>query len=260
MLKPAGIPTGAYQLMRVATPLDPDPKGPVYDGGMLVCEGKPPEVGAPAIASPTASPDSQDNEVSSAEGLRNKYLFMDVRRELVAILTLPERHSRGDVLIDCNKVSFAMGKTTPLSQETLSRLMEDERFRKPVLSPTDIRVCGMVPGSAGLKGLNLMRLLAQRRVQLPAIEDLTAACAIHYATTGRHLIPLGRTIQASNGAIRTSRWGGRLNVVLGDADPLANDAMVAAAGTIPPGEQSLTAHRRGNLLRRLVQLTGLSVE
>ena len=111
-----------------------------------------------------------------------------------------------------------------------------------------------------MKGLNLMRLLAQRRVQLPAIEDLAAACAIHYATTGRHLIPLGRTIQASNGAIRTSRWGGRLNVVLDHADPLPNDAMVAAAGTIPPGEQSLTAHRRGNLLRRLVQLTGLSVE
>jgi hypothetical protein len=37
------IPTGQYQLHRVPTALDPNPKGPVYDGGLLVDKGDPVE-------------------------------------------------------------------------------------------------------------------------------------------------------------------------------------------------------------------------
>jgi hypothetical protein len=258
MLKPAGIPTGAYQLLRVATPLDPDPKGPVYDGGLLVSEGLPAVVASSPVVSFAASPDSQEAQVSTADELRNKYLFIDVRNENTALLTLPERHSRGDVLIDSNNLRFSSGKTTPLSQETLTELMEDERFRKPVLSATDIRVCGLVPGSPGLRGVRLDLFLKDRGIQLPLIEDLTVACAIHYATTGRHLIPLGRTVKAANGVIRTSRMGGQLKVFLNDLDRFSNDFLLVAAGTVRPGEQSVLPTRRSSFMQLIERMTGLS--
>jgi hypothetical protein len=184
--------------MRVATPLDPDPKGPVYDGGLLVDAGPPAVIDSTPVVSIALSPDSQEEPVSTPEELRNKYLFLDFRKENTALLTIQERHSRGDVLIDSNNLRSSMGKTTPLSQETLSQLMEDDRFRKPVLSVTDIRVCGLVPGSPGIRGVRLDLFLKDRGIHLPLIEDLTVACAIHYATTGRHLIPLGRTVKAAN--------------------------------------------------------------
>jgi len=264
MQKLAGIPTGAYQLLRIATPLDPDPKGPVYDGGILVFDGRP-EWGVSsqssrlADAASGATIDPVRPEATTPDELRNKYLFIDVRREQVALLTIPERHSRGDLLIECNQVRSNRGLLPPLSQDTLCRLMEDKRFRDPVLSATDIRVCGLVLGSAGLGKVAMDRFLSMRRVRLPSIEDLVAACAIHYATTGRHLIPLGRTVRAVDGVIRTSRTGGQIRVILDDWDEFARDPFLVAAGVVLPGQQSVIPKRHGTILRRIQRLAGLSV-
>jgi hypothetical protein len=244
--------------MRVATPLDPDPKGPVYDGGLLVDAGPPAVIDSTPVVSIALSPDSQEEPVSTPEELRNKYLFLDFRKENTALLTIQERHSRGDVLIDSNNLRSSMGKTTPLSQEALSQLMEDDRFRKPVLSVTDIRVCGLVPGSPGIRGVRLDLFLKDRGIHLPLIEDLTVACAIHYAITGRHLIPLGRTVKAANGVIRTSRTGGQLKVFLDDLERFSNDILLVAAGTVPPGEQSVLPSRRSGFMQRIQRMTGLS--
>ncbi len=264
MQKPAGILTVAYQLLRVATPLDPDPKGPVYDGGLLVFNGQPEWVGVSASGRVTATNSSTPVEESRSEAttpdeLRNKYLFIDVRREHVALLTLPERHSRGDLLIECNQVRANRGLMPPLSQETFCRLMEDKRFRDPVLSVTDIRVCGLVPGTAGLDKVAMDRFLAHRRVRLPSIEDLVAACAIHYATTGRHLIPLGSTVRAADGVVCTSRIGGQIRVILDEWDEFARDPYLIAAGVVAPGEQSVIPKRGGTIFRRIRRLAGLSV-
>lgn len=259
MLRPGGIPTGAYQLLRVATPLDPDPKGPVYDGGLLVFDGHPTVVAASPGTQVSASPDSQESEVSTPDELRNKYLFIDIRKGFTSFLTLPERHSRGDVLIDSNKVRSAAGKLPPFSQETLSRLMEDARFRQPALSTTDIRVCGLVPGSPGLQAVQADRFLAERGIRLPAIEDLTAACAIHYATTGRHMIPLGCTVRAADGVIRTGRAGGQLMVSMDDLSAFSKDPLLVASGIVRPGEQSVLPSRRSGFFKRFQRLTGLSL-
>lgn len=264
MQQPAGIPTGAYQLLRIATPLDPDPKGPVYDGGLLVFDGQPLQVEAPAsrqgVGESSGSGEmARQTEATTPEELRNKYLFVDVRKESVALLTLPERHSRGDLLIECNQVRANRGLMPPLSQETLSRLMEDKRFRDPVFSPTDIRVCGLVPGSAGLSKVPMDRFLAQRKISLPPIEDLLAGCAIHYATTGRHLIPSGRTVRAANGVLRTPRNGGQIRVVLDDWEEFAKDPWLVASGAVAAGERSISAPKDDGFLRRLGRLTGLSI-
>lgn len=264
MQKHAGIPTGAYQLLRIATPLDPDPKGPVYDGGLLVFDGQPEwatasESGRAPAADSSSPVELSRSEATTPDELRNKYLFIDVRREHVALLTLPERHSRGDLMIECNQVRANRGLMPPLSQETLCRLMEDQRFRDPVLSVTDIRVCGQVPGTAGLGKVAMDRSLAHRRVRLPSIEDLVAACAIHYATTGRHLIPLGSTVRAADGVIRTSRIGGQIRVILDDWEEFARDPYLVAAGVIAPGERSVIPKRSGMILRRIRRLAGLAV-
>ncbi len=260
MHPPAGIPTGAYQLLRIATPLDPDPKGPVYDGGLLVFDGQPPLVDPPRF--PT-DPGGVANAVPRSEAttpdeLRNKYLFVDLRKEAVALLSLPENHSRGDLLIECYQVRANRGQPPPLGQETLSRLMEDKRFRNPVFSASDIRVCGMVPGSAGLRRSAMDVFLRQRQIRLPSIEDLVAACAIHYATTGRHLVPLGRTVRAADGVVRTSRTGGQLRVLLDDWEEFANDPLLVAAGAVLPGEHSVSPRRQSGLIRRLRRLAGFA--
>jgi hypothetical protein len=261
MDKPAGIPTGAYQLLRIATPLDPDPKGPVYDGGILVFDGQPlqanaavngrsGDTGLDAGGGPSA-------EATTPDELRNKYLFIDIRKEHVALLTLPERHSRGDLLIECHQVRTNRGQPPPLSQETLFRLMEDKRFRDPVLSSTDVRVCGLVPGTAGMNKASMDRILRQRGVRLPPIEDLVAACAIHHATTGRHLLPLGRTVRAADGVLRTARTGGQIRVVLDDWEEFANDPLLVASGMVPAGERSVVPRSQGRLFSRIWRLAGL---
>jgi hypothetical protein len=100
--------------------------------------------------------------------------------------------------------------------------------------------------------------LKDRGIQLPLIEDLTVACAIHYATTGRHLIPVGRTVKAANGVIRTSRMGGQLKVFLNDLDRFSNDILLVAAGTVRPGEQSVLPTRRSGFMQFIERMTGLS--
>lgn len=264
MQQPAGIPTGAYQLLRIATPLDPDPKGPVYDGGLLVFDGQSSLVDSPPAprfgGHPVASGDDGARpEATTPDELRNKYLFVDIRKEAVALLTLPAGHSRGDLLIECHQVRANRGLPPPLSQETLSTLMEDKRFRDPVFSATDIRVCGLVPGTAGLRKTAMDRLLAQRRIRLPSIEDLVAACAIHYATTGRHLVPLGRTVRAADGVVRTGWIGGQLRVILDEWDEFANDPLLVAAGAVLPGQKSVSPRWQGGFLRRIRRLAGLAV-
>lgn len=264
MQQPAGIPTGAYQLLRIATPLDPEPRGPVYDGGLLVAEGLPAVIEAsPARqfrvddAQGASGDASSRTEATTPDELRNKYLFIDLRKESVALLTLPERHSRGDLLIECQQVRSNRGLATPLSQETLSRLMEDRRFRDPVYSSTDVRVCGLVPGTAGMMKVPMDRVLAQRGIRLPSIEDLVAACTIHYATTGRHLVPLGRTVRAADGIVKTALNGGQLRVVLDSVDEYANDPWLVAAGWVPPGAKSVGSRRQDGFFGRIARLAGL---
>jgi hypothetical protein len=241
--------------------LDPDPKGPVYDGGLLVVEGPPAVVDSPrSISQPSSGADEVSrSEATTPDELRNKYLFVDIRNEAVALLSLPANHSRGDLLIECQQVRANRGQPSPFSQETLSRLMEDKRFRDPSFSGADIRVCGIVPGTAGLRKAAMDGFLMQRRIRLPSIEDLVAACAIHYATTGRHLVPLGRTVRAADGVVRTSRTGGQLRVLLDDWDEFSNDPSLVAAGAVPPGERSVSPRRQTGLLRRIRRLAGLSL-
>lgn len=100
--------------------------------------------------------------------------------------------------------------------------------------------------------------LRQRQIRLPSIEDLVAACAIHYATTGRHLVPLGRTVRAADGVVRTSRTGGQLRVLLDDWEEFANDPLLVAAGAVLPGEHSVSPRRQSGLIRRLRRLAGLA--
>jgi hypothetical protein len=140
----------------------------------------------------------------------------------------------------------------------LSRLMEDSDFRKPVLTVTEIRVCGMIPGTEGLKGVQLEKFLAARDIQVPTTSDLTTACAICYATTGRHLIPLGRTVRASDGVIRVSRVG-QLNVFLGNPDQFADDVNTVTAGKVRLGEQSTRKGGGKSLLKRLGKWAGLQL-
>lgn len=264
MRDPAGIPTGAYQLLRIATPLDPEPKGPVYDGGLLVAEGMLAVIasGFPKASSADSASGSSQEEGSSSEAttpdeLRNKYLLVDLRKESVALLTLPALHSRGDLLIECQQVRANRGLPAPLSQETLSRLMEDKRFREPVYSSTDIRVCGLVQGTAGMVKVAMDRVLAQKGIRLPAIEDLVAACAIHYATTGRHLVPLGRTVRAADGIVKTALNGGQLRVVLDAVDQHANDPWLVASGVVPHGARSVRGRPPEGFLGRIARFAGL---
>ena len=264
MQQPAGIPTGAYQLLRIATPLDPEPKGPVYDGGLLVAEGLPAVIasGSPkASSTDSASGSSQEegsrSEATTPDELRNKYLLVDLRKESVALLTLPARHSRGDLLIECQQVRANRGLPAPLSQETLSRLMEDKRFREPVYSSTDIRVCGLVRGTAGMVKVAMDRVLARKGIRLPAIGDLVAACAIHYATTGRHLVSLGRTVRAADGIVKTALNGGQLRVMLDAVDEHANDPWLVASGVVPHGARSVGGRPPEGFLGRIARFAGL---
>lgn len=250
-------------MFRVATPLDPEPKGPVYDGGLMVSDGQPRQAPSPPIQPQStvvaASNVAQVTAISTPDELRNKYLLIDIQKERVALITLAEHASRGDVLVDSNRVRSSNGQITPLSQDMLSRLMEDSEFRKPVLSVTEIRVCGMIPGTEGLNGVKLERFLADREIQVPKISDLTTACAICYATTGRHLIPVGRTVRASDGVIRASRTG-QLNVFLGDPDQFAQDADTVTAGKVRVGENSARIGGSHSWLRRLGKWAGLQTQ
>ena len=243
--------------------MDPEPKGPVYDGGLLVAEGHPAVIESSRVRQfgsdvglGSSGDSSPRSEATTPDELRNKYLFIDLRKESVALLTLPERHSRGDLLIECQQVRSNRGLAAPLSQETLSRLMEDRRFRDPVYTSTDVRVCGLVPGTAGLMKAPMDRVLAQRGIRLPSIEDLVAACAIHYATTGRHLVPLGRTVRAADGIVRTALNGGQLRVVLDSVDDYANDPWLVASGWVPPGAKSVGARRQDGFFGRIARLAG----
>ena len=262
MDRSTGIPTGAYQLLRIPTPLDPDPKGPVYDGGVLVSEGQPVQVDGsrgdrPGGSGGDAAGGAPSAKVTTPDELRNKYLFIDIRKEHVALLTLPERHSRGDLLIECHEVRTQRGQPPPLSQETLFRLMEDKRFRNPVLSSTDVRVCGLVPGTAGMNKASMDRILRQRGVRLPPIADLVSACAIHYATTGRHLLPPGRTVRAADGVVRAPRTGGQILVVLDVLEEFANDPLLVASGVVPAGERSVIPRSQGRLFSGVWRWLGL---
>ena len=261
-MNPGGIPTGAYQLFRVATPLDPEPKGPVFDGGVMVSDGQTrpstPAVIPTEVSAIVVSNVAQVAAINTPDELRNKYLLIDIQKERVALLTLAEHASRGDVLVDSNRVRSSNGQIAPLSQDMLSRLMEDSDFRKPVLTVTEIRVCGMIPGTEGLKGVQLEKFLAARDIQVPTTSDLTTACAICYATTGRHLIPLGRTVRASDGVIRVSRVG-QLNVFLGNPDQFADDVNTVTAGKVRLGEQSTRKGGGKSLLKRLGKWAGLQL-
>jgi len=263
MSQPIGIPTGAYHLHRVPTPLDPEPKGPVYDGGVLVSDGLPlvepsapraekPDAGSGAVTSKSATA-----AVTTPAELRDKYLFIELKNELSAFLTLPERASRGDLLIDCHHVRSKRGLVPPVGEETISKLMEDKRFRAPVLSLTDIRICGTVQGSAGMTKDSMDRFLSQRRIRWASIEDLVSACAIHYAVTGRHLILPGRVVRAADGVVRTTRNLGQLQVMLDSVNQFDNDPMLVAAGVVPLGERSVGARQRGGVLERLARRIGL---
>lgn len=253
-MKPGGIPTGTYQLFRVSTPLDPEPKGPVFDGGVLVPEDQLRTSVRPSLRAEASMVDAL---IKSPHALRDKYLLIDIHKERVALLTLPEHVSRGDVLIDSNRVRSSSGQNPPLSQAMLGRLMEETAFRKPVLTVTEIRICAMIPGTEGLKGAKLEAFLAARDIQVPKICDLTAACAIYYATTGRHLIPQGQTVRASDGVIRVTRVG-QLNVFLGEPDQFAEDDKMVTAGKVRFGEKS-TPLKGGSksLLKRLRKWAGL---
>jgi hypothetical protein len=84
-----------------------------------------------------------------------------------------------------------------------------------------------------------------------------AACAIHYATTGRHLLPLGRTVRAADGVLRSPRNGGQIRVLLDDWEEFANDPLLVAAGVVPAGERSVIPRSQDRLLSRIRRLAGL---
>ena len=245
------IPTGAYQLIRVRTGLDPNPKGPVYDGGLLVDKGDslPDEGSALRNLAPTLP------RPQTPEELRKKYAAAENQTSRTVVFTLPRRTPLSEVLVDAYSVRNAAQQPQLLPRATLTRLMEDPHFTESFTWPTTIGVCGFVPGTDILRGKKLNPYLASKQVQLPSIEHLVAACVLYHALTGRHIIPEKRIAKASDGAVEVKN--SRLHVHLTDYEKFDRDPQLVATGKVKSVNQSITVEWTDRWLATVKHWLGL---
>jgi hypothetical protein len=239
------IPTGPYQLHRPRTPLDPDPKGPVYDGGLMVDKGDPVVQDTSALRNlpPTAA------RPRTPEELRKKYTLGENPRNRVAIFTLPRRTPLSEILVDAYSVHSAANKPQLLSEDMMSRLMDSGRFSDTFTWPTPIGICGFVPRTDTLRGNKLRAYLTSRQVQLPSSEHLIAACVLYHAVTGRHLVPENRIAKAADGVVEVKN--SRLYAHLEDYEKFERSPQLLVTGRVKSINQSPTVEWTDRMLARL---------
>jgi hypothetical protein len=250
-----GIPTGKYQLTRLATPLDPNPRGPVFDGGLMVDAGM-----TNVLSSEQPNPSlSQAAPVSSAAltpaELRNKYTVTDIPQNWVAVLTIPRQTTLADALVDAYRVRAAANKPQAVSDDTFSMLIQTGRFNEAFSSPTTIGICGFIPRTDLLRGQHLKNYLTDKGVKLPCIEHLVAACMIHHSVTGRHLVPDGRVTRVLDGVIE--RKGSQLHIHFDDLEKFDTSPKLVVAGKVKPGQQSALVGRFDGLMQHVKAIFGV---
>lgn len=239
------IPTGPYQLYRPSTPLDPNPKGPVFDGGLLVDKGdRLHEEGSALRNLAPTLPRPQ-----TPEELRKKYAVAVNETSRTVVFSLPRRTPLSEILVDAYSVRKATYKPQLLPEATMSHLMESGRLSDTYMWPTTIGICGFVPRTDTLRGERLKSYLTSRQVQLPSSEHLIAACVLYHAVTGRHLVPENRIAKAADGVVEVKN--SRLYAHLEDYEKFERSPQLLVTGRVKSINQSPTVEWTDRMLARL---------
>jgi hypothetical protein len=242
----AGIPTGAYELVRVSTPLDPAPSGPVNDGGLVIPDKR--IFLANKNGNDLVVPASTQRASALLPSVvEKKYAVRTYKDDHTVSFTIPQRGSLATAIHDATEACESTKRLPPLEDYELARLDARPILRQQVASPRTIHICSFVPQTNKLHGEALTKYLRNREVIVPAIEELITCCAIYYAVTGRHLIAYGCFTKAHNGAIELQ--GGQIRIHLNRLERFDNHKGLAVAGVVQAGKQTATTSTWQKIIR-----------
>lgn len=230
---PAGIPTGKCEVFRPSTPLDPTPKGPVFDGGLKVPE----EVihvatqdNASYVPVGTTSPGLKPSEIAG------KYSHRSGADKHTVSITIPQFGSFLTTIRDELDMSRSTGRVPLLDDLDVDRLERIPHLANKLPSAKVLHICSFVPGSDSYRGNALQKYLDKHEVKLPSFEELLVCCSVHYAATGQHLLASGRLTRTKNGVLELS--GGQIRPHLDRLDRFERAKYVVVSGVVEPGRET----------------------
>jgi hypothetical protein len=246
-----GVPTGAYQLLIVPTPLDPKPhKRQVYDGGFAVPPECVFEARGEGLVVPSTAP---KNSGLAATALQTKYLVTPGADAHSISITMPVGGSLFAAILDAHNSCLTAGRDALLSDVELAVIDRMAAFHKKFLRSTSIRVSAVVPDTWNYHGDELKKYLNSRKVTLPPVEELLACCALNHAITGCPLITHGRYTMTHGGVLELV--GGQIRLRPDNLDRYYTDPQYSKrlvfAGVVGQGKQTPITTPVEKLVRRI---------
>jgi len=230
---PAGIPTGRFEVFRPSTPLDPTPKGPVFDGGLRV-----PEESIHVARQDNASyvPIETTPSGLNPSEIAGKYRHRGGADKHTVSITIPQFGSFLTTIRDALDVSRSTGRVPYLDDLDVDRLERIPYLANKLPSAKTLHICSFVPGSDSRRGDALEKYFDKHEVKIPSFEELLVCCAVHFAATGQHLLPAGRFTRTKNGVLEL--LGGQIRPHLHSLERFEHSKYVVVSGVIAPGKET----------------------